>query len=339
MVHKSDDYKLSAVQHYLDTDNTQTDTCSIFKCSLRSLMRWVDKYQTRKSVARRSRSPIAYKVKQKHIDFILQEIKKNKTITMEDLLGLTLHKFPDLELSRRHLARIVHDNDISLKMTRVRHEPTKRYGKDININHQLKDFYKEVKKYKLEDIICIDETSINAIQKRKHCYSEVGKRCVITTTSQDVFKRYTAIMAISTNGVEGWTLYEKGGIDTDRLVDFLEEFVTTKYKNKLIILDNASSHRNERIRELINKHNQVLYAVPYQHFTNAIENFFSVFKSKLHKKVGITYQELKSNIKDTVKDIPSETLYRIFQGLYERDEKYKRKSSRKTHRKKKVYQE
>ena len=73
--------------------------------------------------------------------------------------------------------------------------------------------------------------------------------------------------------------------------------------------------------------------------TNAIENFFSVFKSKLQKKVGITYHELKHNIKETVKDIPSETLYRIFQGWYERDEKYKRKSSRKTQRKKKLYQE
>lgn len=338
MKHKSDDYKLTAVKHYLDTNNTQTDTCSIFKCSPRSLMRWVSKYQTRKSVARKYRSPIAYKVKQVHIDFIVEEIKKNKTITMEDLLSLTLHRFPDLTLSRRHLARIVHDNNISLKMTRVRHEPTRRYGKDININQQLKDFYKEIKKYRLDDIICIDETSINALQKRKHCYSDVGKRCVITTTSQDVFKRYTAIMAISTSGVEGWTLYEKGGIDTDRLVAFLEEFITTKYKNKLIILDNASSHKNERIRDLINKHNKVLYAVPYQHFTNAIENFFSVFKSKLQKKAGITYQELKSNIKDTVKDIPSEILYRIFQGSYERDEKYKKKSLRKTQRKK-VYQE
>lgn len=65
-------------------------------------------------------------------------------------------------------------------------------------------------------------------------------------------------MAISTEGVEGWALYEKGSINTDRPVDFLEEFITTKYKNKLIILDNASSHRNERIRELINKHNQVI---------------------------------------------------------------------------------
>ena len=108
-----------------------------------------------------------------------------------------------------------------------------------------------IKKHKLEDIICIDETSVNALMKRNHCYSEVGKRCVIKTTSQEVFKKYTAIFAINTNGVIGWELYEKGGIDSDRLSIFLDKFITKKYKNKLIILDNASSHRNEKIKELI----------------------------------------------------------------------------------------
>lgn len=44
----------------------------------------------------------------------------------------------------------------------------------------------QIKKYSIDDIICIDETSINALQKRRHCYSEVGKRCTITTTSQEV---------------------------------------------------------------------------------------------------------------------------------------------------------
>jgi len=38
-------------------------------------------------------------------------------------------------------------------------------------------------------------------------------------------------------------LYEKGGINTDRLIDFLEQNITSKLRNKLIILDNASSHR------------------------------------------------------------------------------------------------
>tara|TARA_B110000858_G_C17523846_1_gene346039 strand:+ start:285 stop:500 length:216 start_codon:yes stop_codon:yes gene_type:complete len=68
------------------------------------------------------------------------------------------------------------------------------------------------------------------------------------------------------------------------VIDFLIEFITTKYKNKLVILDNASSHRNQRVKDNIQENNKLLYSVPYQHYTNAIEQYFSVFKSKLRKK-------------------------------------------------------
>ena len=43
--HKSSDYKETAVQHYLVEDKSQEEVCKIFKCSRRSLMRWVDKYK------------------------------------------------------------------------------------------------------------------------------------------------------------------------------------------------------------------------------------------------------------------------------------------------------
>ena len=43
--HKSTDYKLSAVEHYLNTDNISLEnTCEIFKCSRQSLYRWVQRY-------------------------------------------------------------------------------------------------------------------------------------------------------------------------------------------------------------------------------------------------------------------------------------------------------
>ena len=42
--HKSEDYKLSAVEYYLVGDKSQIEVCEIFKCSPRSLMRWVEKY-------------------------------------------------------------------------------------------------------------------------------------------------------------------------------------------------------------------------------------------------------------------------------------------------------
>jgi len=77
-----------------------------------------------------------------------------------------------------------------------------------------------VNKYKIEDIICIDETSIKSLQKRNHCYNELWKSCVIKTQRQEVFKKYTGIFAISIKGVLGWELYEKSWINTDRLVEF-----------------------------------------------------------------------------------------------------------------------
>jgi hypothetical protein len=130
-------------------------------------------------------------------------------------------------------------------------------------------------------------------------------------------------------------LYEKGGINTDRLIDFLEQNITNKLRNKLIILDNASSHRNEKIKELVNKHNNILYAVPYQHFTNSIEKYFSMLKSRLQKLDGLTYNELKKNIEKVIHGIPREKYENIFKGAYERPEKYVSKN--KTRKIKKQY--
>ena len=130
-------------------------------------------------------------------------------------------------------------------------------------------------------------------------------------------------------------MYEKGGINTDRLIDFLEQNITNKLRNKLIILDNASSHRNEKIKALVNKHNNILYAVPYQHFTNSIENYFSMLKSRLQKLDGLTYDELKKNIEKVLNEIPREKYENIFKGAYERPEKYVSKN--KTRKNKKHY--
>ena len=147
-----------------------------------------------------------------------------------------------------------------------------------------------------------------------------GKRCVIKTQSQEVFKKYTGIFAISVNGVVGWDLYEKSGINADRMVELLEANITNKFKNKLIILDNASSHRNQQIKYLVNKHNNILYAVPYQHFTNSIENYFSMLKSRLQKLDGLTHTKLKENIENVISKIPKEKYKNIFKGAYERPE-------------------
>lgn len=45
-----------------------------------------------------------------------------------------------------------------------------------------------------------------------------------------------------------------------------------------------SSHRNPIVKTRVNTNNTLLLSVPYQHFTNSIENWFSMFKAHLRKE-------------------------------------------------------
>jgi transposase len=90
------------------------------------------------------------------------------------------------------------------------------------------------------------------------------------------------LVAISMNGLVGAKIYEKGGMTKERFVDFIDLFIKDKYKNHLIILDNAGSHQNNIVKnKIIQTDNKYLFSIPYQHYTNAIENFFSQLKHYL----------------------------------------------------------
>ena len=128
---KSNDYKITAVNYYLVEDKTQEEVCKIFKCNPRSLMRWVERYKKDGNVDIHYRKPIAYKVKKEYVEFLLHEIKNNKTITLQELLQKLKDKYKGVDLTTTQIFRVIKDNNITLKITRIRHEPVKRFGKDI----------------------------------------------------------------------------------------------------------------------------------------------------------------------------------------------------------------
>ena len=96
MKHKGIDYKTSAVQYYLNNNESMDKVCKIFNCKKTTLKVWVHNYKNNKNLTRRNRKPISYKVKKEHIHFIKDELNKNKPITMEDLLFLLKKKYPSL---------------------------------------------------------------------------------------------------------------------------------------------------------------------------------------------------------------------------------------------------
>ena len=80
--HKSEDYKLSAVKYFLKGEKTQEELCKIYECSVRSLMRWVDRYKVNKEIRRHNRKSYSYKITKKQVNYIINEVQNNKTITI-----------------------------------------------------------------------------------------------------------------------------------------------------------------------------------------------------------------------------------------------------------------
>ena len=73
-----------------------------------------------------------------------------------------------------------------------------------------------------------------------------------------------------------------------------------KYKNYLLILDNARAHNNNFVKQaIIDSGNKYLFTVPYTPKTNDIEMWFNQIKHtlKLNKKV-LKFNELKITYKN-----------------------------------------
>ena len=62
-------------------------------------MRWVNKYNKNKTVKRKSRKAVSYKVTQQHIKYIKTQLKTNKTISMQELSNILVFlQFLQMEL-------------------------------------------------------------------------------------------------------------------------------------------------------------------------------------------------------------------------------------------------
>lgn len=166
----------------------------------------------------------------------------------------------------------------------------------------------------MDDVISIDETSVSIGLLPARGREEIGKRLDKVTNDNKVFVKYTLIMAITTKGVLDWILYEKGGSDHCRLIEFIKRFIEGK-KNKLILMDNASCHRNQEVKDFITKSkNDYVYVLGYYHYRNPIEKFFNQLKYYMKKDEPMTYDLIKKSIKKAIKYIELKTYKNYFKS-------------------------
>jgi transposase len=238
------------------------------------------RYEKNKNVERKSRKLGSYKIKKEHIKFIKDTLKNNNDIHIKILYELLKNKFPNLDISRQYIHDLIRDNNITRKRATFEHFPKTYRGEPRDEKAELKAFFKEIKKFNLDDIISIDETS--------------------------VFTKYSLVVGITNKKCIDYKLYQKGAVNSERFDEFIKE-ICKNVKNKLIILDNGQIHKKESTRKIIkDSGNFLLYTCPYHPRLNTIEQFFSQMKHYLKLYKSKNFEELKLNLIKSIKNIKKE---------------------------------
>jgi len=334
MTHKSEDYKISAVKYYINNNDNIRKTCKIFDCKKSTLQRWIKMYETSKNLTRKNRKSISYKITKPQVKTALELLKKNEQLTMNELAFDMKQTYPTFDITPQHLGQIIRDNNQTRKRTRHQHFPNERYKKPIDKQTELNSFYQKIKKYPLNKIICLDETSVGSALHPTYSRCYLGRRCVIKTSNQFVFRKFTLLVAINNTKCVGKELYPKGGMTKERLLDFLEKNVFSKYRNHLIVLDNAGSHNNEFIKNAITKSgNDYLFCVPYTPKTDAIEEYINQIKTYMKKNRNVeNYEQLEKNVDNAIERVKPENYKNYFQhayGIHKKIEFIRKPSTRK----------
>ena len=334
----SSDLKLNAVKYYLNNSNQSIRyTSNIFGCEKSLLDRWINRYITYGTVDNKPRKEGSYKIRSVHVKFISSLIKNKPNIFLWQIIEKNYEKF-HMTISKGHLVNIIKYLNLTYKKFYINHNPVKRYGQIINYKKKFAHFFNKIKKYNLNNIICVDETSIQIGIGNIRGRILMGKRLYKKTNTNDIFKKYTLISAISNKRTIKWKLYRDKGIDTMRFEKFLHAILKNR-KNKLIATDNASAHRNQHIKKIIKemKHDY-LHILPYKHYLNCIENYFNQLKHYIKQQEAMNYDKIKKAIEYAIKHITKQNYANYFYNAYDKNKlTNKYKNTFRLHKKPKIY--
>jgi len=131
----------------------------------------------------------------------------------------------------------------------------------------------------------------------------IGQR-LVAKVPHGHWKTTTLIAALDRSGVRCSTVVD-GAVNADVFEAFVEQvLVPTLRDGDVVVMDNLSSHKRSRTRELIRSRGaEVLYLPPYSPDLNPIENVFAKVKHRLRTLSCRTREALWSamqSVLDTV---------------------------------------
>ena len=132
-------------------------------------------------------------------------------------------------------------------------------------------------------LVFVDEMGTNVALSPLYGWSKKGERAYCSVP-RNRGKNTAVLASMSLEGM-GPTLAVEGATNTNVFETYVERVLApTLRKGQVVIMDNLSAHKGERIRELIELRGcELVYLPPYSPDLNPIEEAFSKMKGLLRK--------------------------------------------------------
>jgi transposase len=152
-------------------------------------------------------------------------------------------------------------------------------------------------------LIFIDETWAKTNMTRLRGRAPIGER-LIARVPHGHWKTTTLIAALDRSGIRCSTVVD-GAINADVFESFVEQvLLPTLNVGDIVVMDNLSSHKRSRTRELIHSRGaEVLYLPPYSPDLNPIENVFAKIKQCLRTLACRTRAELWETMQNVLEQV------------------------------------
>ena len=200
-------------------------------------------------------------------------------------------------------------------------------GKTMFVTNILRELNYDIVKYDAGDI---RNTSV---------IEDITKHNMSDKNIMSIFNRKIKKIAIIMDEIDGMNNGDKGGINSERLIELLKNNILKNKKGYLLLMDNARAHKSDVVKEYIKESgNYVLYTVPYQHYLNPVEEYFNQLKHYIKVEKPMTKEALKKSVSKSLPKIKKKNYKNYYNHVFDKSKLKKKETKKSTlYRKSKVY--
>jgi len=298
--------RILAIRHWRKCGNMM-EAAKTFGISYRAIRNWVEKYNKKGKGSlehdNRGRPPGKELTPQQERSLIGKITNKNPEQlklkfglwTRENVAGLMSREY-GIERSVWQIGRYLKEWGFTPQKPIY-----KAYEqKNAEVRKWLDELYPRIKRMSKKEKAMIfwgDETGIRSHDNRGRSFAPAGQTPVVRKTG----KRFgiTMISAVNNRG-KLYFMFCKGGMNSDRFINFLKRLIRSRKEKIFLITDNLSAHKTNQVKTWVKenaKNIKLFYLPPYSPELNPDEYLNQDLKVSITGKISmVNSHELKKGV-------------------------------------------